>query len=159
MSDTAKTAEIRHQLWEELNDSPYVMIGLGGSRQHSIPMNAVIDEDSDSALWFYTARDNRLAGGGEAMMQFASKGHDLFACVSGKLIEERDQSIIDKHWNNSVEAWYEEGRRDPKLVMLRFELDDAEIWEADPGVVGAFKMLTGMTMKPDDLGSHARINM
>ena len=51
---------------------------------------------------------------------------------------------------------YEGGRDDPNLLMLRFELGDAEIWEADPGIKGSFKLLTGMTMKPGDAGEHVR---
>ena len=41
--------------------------------------------------------------------------------------------------------------------MLRLDLGDAEIWEADPGVVGMFKMMTGMTMNGDEMGDHAKV--
>ena len=157
MNKTSDPEEVRKEFWESLADSPFVMLALDNDRKHSIPMRAQLDKDANSAIWFYTSRDNRLAKGGPAMMQFVSKGHDLFACVSGNLTEETNDAIIDKHWSKPVEAWYEQGRQDPSLLMLRLDLGDAEIWEADPGVVGMFKMMTGMTMNGDEMGDHAKV--
>ncbi|ALJ11457.1 pyridoxamine 5'-phosphate oxidase family protein [Sphingopyxis macrogoltabida] len=149
--------DIKKHFWKALADSPYVMVGMTGERAHHIPMNAQLDKDANSAFWFFTATDNRLAGGGPAMAQFASKGHDLFACISGTLRDETDRAVLDRLWNNGIAAWYEGGKNDPKLVLLRFDLDDAEIWTADPGIKGMFKLATGMTMKEGDLGKHAEV--
>lgn len=149
--------DIKKQFWKALADSPYVMVGAAGERQHHIPMNAQLDKDADSAFWFFTSTDNRLAGGGPAMAQFASKGHDLFACIAGTLRPETDRAVLDRLWNNSIEAWYKDGKSDPTLLLLRFDLEDAEIWTADPGIKGLFKLMTGMTMKEGDLGQHAQV--
>lgn len=149
--------DIKQTFWKALADSPYVMVGMTGERAHHIPMNAQLDKDANSAFWFFTATDNRLAGGGPAMAQFASKGHDLFACISGTLRHETDRAVLDRLWNNGIAAWYEGGKNDPKLVLLRFDLEDAEIWTADPGIKGMFKLATGMTMKEGDLGEQAEV--
>ena len=93
------------------------------------------------------------------MIHFASKGHDVFACIRGTLVTENRKEIIDKYWSNPVEAWYEEGKEDPHLLMLRFELNDAEIWDADPSLKGVFKMLTGKNVKPDEMGDHGTVNL
>src|SRR3546814_13989965 len=89
------------------------------------------------------------------MAQLAAKGHELFACISGTLVSESDRTVLDKLWSNSIAAWYEGGKDDPKLVLLRFDLIDAEIWTADPGIKGMFKLATGMAMKDGELGEHA----
>ena len=149
--------DIKQQFWKALADSPYVMLGATGEREHHIPMNAQLDKDANSAFWFFTATDNRVAAGGPAMAQFAAKGHELFACISGTLVRENNRAVLDKLWNNSIAAWYPGGKDDPKLVLLRFDLDDAEIWTADPGVKGMFKLATGMTMKDGDLGKHTEV--
>lgn len=149
--------DIKKQFWKALDASPYVMVGMTGEREHHVPMNAQLDKDANGALWFFTATDNRLASGGPAMAQFASKGHDLFACIVGTLRHEEDHAVLDRLWNNSIAAWYPGGKNDPKLVLLRFDLEDAEIWTADPGLVGMFKLATGMAMKEGDLGKHAEV--
>lgn len=149
--------DIKKIFWKALANSPNVMVGATGEREHHIPMQAQLDRDAHSAFWFFTATGNRLAGGGPAMAQFASMGHDLFACISGTLRREDDRAVLDKLWNNGIAAWYEGGKDDPKLVLLRFDLDDAEIWTADPGIKGVFKLATGMTMKEGEIGQHATV--
>ena len=151
--------EIKQDMWKEMADSPYVMIGLAGASQHSEPMMAQLDPDANGKFWFYTRKDNRIASGGDAMAQFISKGHSLYACLAGTLVEENDPAIIDKYWSKQVEAWFDGGRNDPALLMLRFELDSAEIWETDTSLSGKFKMLTGQTIKASESSSHAEVSL
>jgi general stress protein 26 len=33
--------------------------------------------------------------------------------------------VIDRLWNPFIAAWYEEGKDDPKLCLLRFDATDA----------------------------------
>lgn len=149
--------QITQDMWQKMADSPFVMLGLEGDHQHSAPMTAQLDPDANGKFWFYTTKDNRFAPGGPAMAQFVSKGNGLYACIAGTLVEETSEAVKDKYWNKQVEAWYEGGRTDPSLVMLRFELDSAEIWESDTSISGKFKMLTGQTIKPQEAGSHAEV--
>ncbi|MET0363073.1 MAG: pyridoxamine 5'-phosphate oxidase family protein [Sphingobium sp.] len=149
--------DIRTDFWKALEHSPFLMVHLTGEHGHGVPMTAQLDKNANHAFWFYTAKDNRLAAGGPAMAQFASKGHDLFACISGTLRTETDPEVIDRYWSNHVEAWYEGGRNDPKLLMLRFDLGDAEIWTADMGVKGLFKLMTGRHIDPQEVGKHAQV--
>lgn len=149
--------EIRERFWKELSDSPFVMIGLTGHAGHSIPMTAQVDPDANHCFWFYTSKGNRLATGGEAMAQFAAKGHDLFACIGGTLAVENDPAVIDRYWSNQVEAWYDGGRNDPDLLMLRFDLGSAEIWQADLSITGVFKMMFGGNVRDEMKGKHAEV--
>lgn len=151
--------DIRKTFWKALEDSPFLMVGLTSSHMHSLPMTAQLDKDADHCFWFYTSKDNRLASGGPAMAQFAAKGHDLFACIAGTLVVESDPAVIDRYWSKPVEAWYAQGRNDPNLLMLRFDLDDAEIWTAEMGVKGLFKLMTGLTIKPGEAGKHAEVTL
>ncbi|AUC87896.1 MAG: general stress protein [Alteromonas sp.] len=154
MSDDIKT-----KMWKAMSQSPKVMVSLVNKDMHAEPMYAQLDSDADGRFWFYTTKDNRIAQGGKAMIHFASKGHDVFACIRGTLVTESRSEIIDKYWSNPVEAWYEEGKDDPSLLMLRFELDDAEIWDADPSIKGVFKMLTGKNVQPEEMGDHIKVDL
>ena len=152
-------SDVRKKMWKSMCDSPFLMMGLVGSNEHSEPMTAQLDADADSEFWFYTKKDNRLAKGGPAMAHFVAKSHDLFACIRGTLVAETDPAVIDRYWSKAVEAWYDQGRQDPNLLMLRFELQDAEIWEADSSVKGLFKLLTGNRVAGDEVGDHAEISL
>ena len=149
--------ELRQDMWKAMSSSPYVMLGLDTDHRQFEAMYAVTDPDADSEFWFYTKTDNRAAKGGPAHVTFVSKGHDLFASLSGTLVEETREDIKDKYWSNQVDAWYDQGRHDPELLMLRFDLGMAEIWESDQSILGKLKMLTGQTIKGDEqAGSHTK---
>ncbi len=144
-------------LFKALHTSPFVMIGLDDTPDHSQPMTAQIDGDDRDTIWFFTGRDNRMAIGGPAMMQYQSKGHDLFACVHGTLTPDNDPAMIDRLWSNQVEAWFPGGKDDPNLLLMRYAMDNAEIWEADVSLTGMVKMMFGGTIKLSEAGSHAEV--
>ncbi|MEJ5978067.1 pyridoxamine 5'-phosphate oxidase family protein [Novosphingobium sp. PS1R-30] len=147
--------ELREEFWHAFEKSPFIMLRLEDNGGHAEPMTAQLDKEAIHTIWFFTSKDNRIAVGGRAMGQFSAKGHDVFACLAGTLVEETDQARIDKHWSKEVEAWFPEGRNDPNLKMLRYEIDDAEVWTVELGLFGTFKMLTGQEVKSSELGQHA----
>ncbi|MEN2785516.1 pyridoxamine 5'-phosphate oxidase family protein [Sphingomonas qilianensis] len=154
----ADTHDIKQTLWDKMADSPFVMVGLTDTHQHSEPLTAQLDKDLVDTLFFFVGKDNRLIGGGAAMAQFVSKGHDFFACLSGTISESNDALMIDKLWNNQVEAWFPGGKSDPNLALIRMDIDSAELWETDISLTGRLKMLVGGTIKPSESGSHAKVS-
>mgnify|MGYP003388727406 CR=1 FL=1 len=146
---------VQEEFWEEFAHSPFIMMRLEGSGKHAEPMTAHLDRDAHHAVWFFTTRDNRIGAGGKAMGQVSTKGHEVFACISGTLVEETDPAIQDKHWSKVVEAWFPNGRKDPNVVMLRFEIADSEIWVSDMSIKGKLKLLTGRPITPGEAGEHS----
>jgi general stress protein 26 len=147
----AHDREILDQLWGAIEDSPFVMLGLDQARGSAMqPMTAQFeDQDRDNGcVWFFTAKDHDLTRAlgqdNRAIASFASKGHDLFASLRGRLILDNSRAEIDRLWNPVVAEWYE-GKDDPKMALLRFELDDAKIWQSDIGgfLKPAFNKLFG----------------
>ncbi len=51
--------------------------------------------------------------------------------------------MIDRLWNRYVAAWFEGGKDDPKLCLLRFDPAEAEIWLDASSIVAGVKMLLG----------------
>src|SRR3546814_18105395 len=86
--------DIKQQFWKALADSPNVMVGATGEREHHIPMNAQLDKDANGAFWFFTATNNRLAAGGPAMAQFAAKGQ-----IGRASCRERGFSTCRSRWS------------------------------------------------------------
>ena len=147
--------KLREEFWHSFEKSPFIMLRLENHGGHAEPMTAQLDKDAHHTIWFYTSRQNRVATSGKAMAQFAGKGHDIFACLSGTLVEETDRARFEKHWSKQVEAWFPGGKNDPQLIMLRYEIDSAEVWSVDPSLIGKFKLLTGQDVAPSEIGDHA----
>ena len=152
------THELKQKMWDKMTEGPFVMIGLTGSGEHSEPLTVQLDKDQVDTLWFFIRRDNRLAKGGAAMVQFVSKGQDYFACLAGTARIDQDRAMIDKLWSKPAEAWFPGGKEDPDLALLRFDIDTAELWESDVSLGGKLKMLFGGTIKPSEAGSHAKVS-
>ncbi len=152
------THEALDAFWSALESSPFLMLGLPAQVAHSQPMTAQF-EGRQGPIWFYGSRSSRLVEGltstNDSMAQYVGEGHKLFACIAGMLTIDNNPAIIDKFWSKSVEAWYEQGKADPDLVMLRFDPSSIEIWQADMTLMGKIKMMFGGTMSAKDLeGKH-----
>ena len=154
MADKDTPQEVAAKFLEKLKASPFLMIGLTDG-QHSEPMNVKTDDDQPNALFVFSAKDNRIARGGEAMAQFVGKGHDFFACLAGTVSKETDRATFDKLWDNRVEAWFPNGKQDAQLN--RFDINSAELWETDVSVSGRIKMLFGGTITGGESSSHAMV--
>jgi general stress protein 26 len=147
----ADDRDIEEQFWEALKDSPFVMLGIEGAREGATqPMTANF-EDSDreaGRVYFFTANDHdfthAMGQSNRAIGAFSGKDHGLFASLRGTLTIDNDRSTVDRLWNPIVAQWYE-GKDDPKLALVRFEIDDAKIWLSDIGgfLKPAFNKLFG----------------
>lgn len=75
--------------------------------------------------------------------------HDVFAAIHGNLVIDNDRATIERLWNPFVAAWYEGGKGDAKLVLLRLEPEHAEIWKDASSLWAGVKMLFGVDPKDD----------
>jgi general stress protein 26 len=155
MADHDSPQEIAAKFIAKVKESPFIMLGLMNG-EHSEPMNVKIDDDQPNTLFVFAGKDNRAAKGGDAMVQFVGRGHDFFACLMGAVSQDNDPAQIDKLWDNRVEAWFPNGKAD--AVLLRFDVESAELWETDVSLTGRVKMLFGGTIKADESSSHAKVD-
>ena len=133
----AENREIEERFWKELKGSPFIMLGVEGTRDGATqPMTVNFeDEDRDAGLlWIFTAKDHDLTRAmgqsNRAIGCYSAKGHDLFASLRGTLEIVNDRPTIDRLWSLIVAEWYE-GKDDPKLALVRFDVEDAKIWLSD----------------------------
>jgi general stress protein 26 len=156
------TDELQQKFWDSLGSDRTVMLGREEERGTLRPMTAQI-EDGQAPIWFFTTKDNELVSGlgsrNRGLLTYASKGHDLFATVHGILTLDTDRYTVDRLWSPFVAAWYEGGRGDPNLALLRFEPDDAQIWLNESGLLAGVKMLLGADPKKDLAGNVAKVQL
>ena len=90
---------------------------------------------------------------------FTSKDHELFATVHGRLAAQNDPALIERLWNTYVAAWYEGGKDDPKLVLLRLDAERAQIWENATTLFAGIKLLFGADPKEEYKEKVARVKL
>ena len=133
----ADDRDIERSFWKALKHSPFIMLGVEGERDGATQPMTVNFEDEDceaGVLWIFTAKDHDLTRAmgqsNRAIASYAAKGHDLFASLRGTLRIDNDRETIERLWSPIVAEWYE-GKDDPKLALVRFDVEDAKIWLSD----------------------------
>lgn len=144
--------EITQRFWKALKSDMFVMLGVDGVDDgHAQPMTAQLLDDG--YIYFFTTRNNTIVQNmhenQRAIATFVSKGHDLFATINGNLAEDQDRVKIDELWNPHVAAWYEGGKDDPQLQLIRLDPDSAQIWLNENNVLAGIKSLLGRDPKQD----------
>ena len=160
-------ADIEAKFWKALKGDRVAMLGLVGVEEgHGQPMSAQLLEEHQEhggPIWFFTSKDTDLARAlGEshrANLHFASKGHELFAAVHGTLAPFNDRPPIDRLWNKFVAAWFPGGKDDPKLQLLRFDADRAQVWLNESSTLAGIRILLGRDPKQDYRGKVADVNL
>jgi general stress protein 26 len=126
--------EIEALFWKALEGDRTLMLGLDGIEDgRAWPLTAHIDAER-GPLWFFADKDDALvsglAQGNRAIAAFAAKDLDLFASLRGTLQRSHDRLASDRLWNRRIAAGFAGGKSDPALVLLRLDLDAAELWHA-----------------------------
>ena len=161
--------ELTGSFWKALKSDMTVMLSAVDVEEgHARPMTAQLDEeesgDESGPIWFFTSSETELAEdlgqqSKRALFTFVSKSHGLFATVHGDLAVDNDRAVIDRLWSAHVAAWYKGGKDDPTLRLLRFEPDDAEIWENGSSIVAGVKALLGADPKQDYRDKVAKVTL
>ena len=156
------TRDLERKFWKAIEDDRTMMLGITGIAPR--PMTA-LSEDRQAPLWFFTSVDTDLAKGlvgslgKAATATITSKGHDVFATLSGKLVLDNDPAVIDRLWNPFIAAWFEGGKEDPKLTLIRLDAETAVIWLNGSSVVAGVKLLFGVDPKKDYKDKVAEVSL
>lgn len=162
----ATKTELEAKFWKALKKDMTLMLGVEGVEEgHAQPMTAMLDDrhEGRGPVWFFTAKDNGIVAaikkGGPAIGHFVSKDHELFACMHGKLALDNDRAMIEHLWNPFVAAWFKDGKDDPKLQLIRFDTDSAEIWLNENSMFAGIKLLLGSDPKKDYKDKVAEVSL
>ena len=145
-------SELESEFWKALKSDMTIMLGIVDAEEaHLRPMTAQIEDEGRGPIWIFTANDTSIVtaldNGVRAVATFAAKGHDLSATIHGSLRIDNDRAVIDRLWNSFIAAWYEGGKDDPKLALLRLDCERAEIWLNASSLLAGAKLLLGVDPK------------
>lgn len=158
----SKQEDLEHKFWKAIQSDRTVMLGVDGVEDgHSRPMTAFVEGES-GPIWFFTGKPNavveHLAQGRRAIAAFSAKDHELFASIQGRLSVDHDRAVIDRLWNPFIAAWFE-GKDDPKLVLLRFDTEHAQVWLNESNFLTGVKLLLGADPKQDYADKVADVDL
>jgi len=125
---TSPSDTMRARLWRELSSLRTGMLGLADRETHAQPMTAHFDRP-DGPVWFIARAESPLLAsvrkGADAMFTYVARGHDMYACVGGRLTADPDRTVLDRYWTPEVARWFGDKNA---AALLRFEPRDGQAW-------------------------------
>lgn len=106
----------------------------GPKRQyiHAVPMSRQ-EVDSEGNIWFLfsSASDTykHLETDQRVSILYSDIKDYKFLSISGTGTVSQDPNRIEKYWNKMVAAWFEKGKEDPHIRILKFIPSEAHYWD------------------------------
>ena len=131
----------------------------------SRPMTSQQLDDAGN-VWFFTSDESdfvrHLSMHPQVNVSFADPEDSLYVSIAGHAELTRDRAKIDELWSPLVSAWFDGGKEDPHLALVKVHVDTAEYWDTHSSKMTqlyalAKSALTGKA--PRDLGEHKKITL
>ena len=122
------------------------LVTRGGVR----PMG-VRDCDERGAIWFLSDKHSRknaqIEANGEVELYFQASEHSGFLHLTGHAIVMHDKALIEKLWTPLARVWFQEGKDDPCISVIRVFPTQGQYWDNKHGdAVAGVKMLVGAAL-------------
>lgn len=134
-----------------------------GTYVHAVPMSRQ-EVDEQGNIWYLFSAESEmyknLQASDKVSVLFSHVGDYNFLSINGVTEISSDKARIEKYWNKFVEVWFEKGKEDPNIRVLKVKVADAHYWDNKTNkLVTFFKLatsaLTGQTL---DIGREGALN-
>lgn len=111
--------------------------------------------DDDGTIWFFSTRNSdhnsEIAADSRVQLLYANPDDDSYLSLYGKAEILYDRAKVDELWNPYVKVWFQGGKDDPNLSLLKFTPSEGYYWDTKNGQMVAFlkrmaSLVTGKTM-------------
>lgn len=123
------------------------------------------EAEFDGDLWFLTSVDTakvpEIRHDQNVNVSYADSGSHRYVSVTGKALILDDKAKIEEFWQPIYKAYFPEGKDDPKLRVLKINVEKAEYWDSPggiiPTVIGFARAMLGD--ENADLGENQKLNL
>jgi len=129
-----------------------IVMTMIGDRHSSRPLTvAEVDGDRIAMLVDTTAEWSAAVAAGSAVVHVALSDvrKNNYASLNGAASLSRDAAEIERLWNPFAGAFFE-GKDDPNLAVLHFNVSDGQYWDSPQGRLGSLVTLVRAAIGGDD---------
>lgn len=135
-------------------------------RLRSRPMVTQQVDIEDAEIWFFTADDapkvNEIFHEQQVGLAYSCPEKQTYVSISGRAYVIRDPARAKELWTPLAKAWFPQGPSDPRLALLRVEVEQAEYWDSPSSKMVQLYALakSAITGKPPaELGENVKVNL
>jgi general stress protein 26 len=173
MSDASNKGEIKNlsgkeaveKLKEMTEEKTCLFCTYENEKMVSRPMHTQRVDQSGS-LWFMSNKESlknlQIKKDNSVYLVYADSGKQHYLTLSGSAEILKDKAIIDELWNPFLNAWFDEGKDDPDISLIRVTPDEGHYWDTRNGkLVSLIKVaVAAITGKmKDDGGVEGKITV
>lgn len=154
-----------HQLITDITFAMLTTVAPDGTLR-SRPMATQQFNTETGELWFFTAEDSPKAGEiadeHQVGVSYASIAKQDYVSISGRARILRDQARIAELWTPMAKLWFPKGIEDPRLALLRVEIEAAEYWDSPSGMMVELYGLAKLAFTgkpPRNAGENVKIDL
>ncbi|MBS1968846.1 MAG: pyridoxamine 5'-phosphate oxidase family protein [Bdellovibrionales bacterium] len=134
-----------------------------GNVLHSVPL-VTQEMGFDGSLWFLVSKASQVVmnieNSSHVVVNYAGSGKFVSAVGIAELVND-DLDKIHQLWSKTYEVWFPQGPNDPKIQLLKVEVEKVEYWEGHSYPVAKIlefaKYVTGS--ENIKIGDHGELNI
>jgi general stress protein 26 len=160
--------EHKELIWNLIKNIKVGMLVTG--EQHSEGLRArpmqLVQYAYDGTLYFFTSKKTakvfEIKEDRDVCVTFSEPNDDVYVSMTGKARLSDDKELIDRYWNSHVAAWFENGKEDEDLGMLKVKINRGEHWNATSNkLVQLFEIAKANVLKSEtpDLGENEKFGV
>jgi general stress protein 26 len=111
-------------------------------KMHSRPMATMAFENNtqfEGTLWFFTKKDSfkvhEIERDKDIVLTYSHPISQRYVVVYGLGSIEKDKLKMLTLWNPMLKTWFPMGIDDPEIVLIKVEVESAEIWDSPPNTM------------------------
>lgn len=136
----------------------------GNGYPHAVPMSRQ-EVDGEGNIWFLfssaSETHQNILNDSKVSLFYSDVSNYHFLSINGVAEISQDQARIDKYWNKMVEAWFEKGREDVHIRVLKVTPGEAHYWDNKSNKLMTFlKVATSaVTGQKLDIGREGKLDL
>ena len=121
--------------------------------------------DDEGNFWFFSPKDSHkndeVSSDARVQLLFANTSQSEYLTVFGRADVLVDRGKIEELWSPMAKAWFEQGKDNPNLSLIRVRPEHAYYWEPKQNkMVTLFKMAAAaMTGKTMGIGEQGKLEV
>ena len=153
------------ELSELLKDFRFSMVTFvtDEGHLHSAPMTTQNDA-FNGIVWFLGSKKSELvksiSSNPQVNLGYSNTSNNDYVSINGVAENVIDEVILDEIWSPAYEAFFEHGKSDPDIQLIRVVCNGAQYWKGSGTLVTLYKLAkASVTGQTEDLGTSKSISL
>jgi general stress protein 26 len=131
---------------------------------HAVPMSRQ-EVDDEGNLWFLFSSESEtyknLQKSNSISVLYSDISNYNFLSINGVAEISKDKFRIEKYWNKMMDGWFEKGKEDPSIRVLKVKPSEAHYWDNKSNKLVTFLKVAASAVSGQklDIGREGDLNV